>query len=156
MHLLNSFKNPSSEFSKKDSNRVSNIGTQMIPPLGSPIILAGVDWAANKDTLLLVLSTTCGACTQSASFYQKIIQQLERKGGTAIVAGFSQSVDEGEKYLRSMDVPVRTVVQIEPRTIGVRGTPSLIHVDSNGSVKNAWFGRLSPETELKVFKEFGI
>ena len=42
---------------------------------GTKLSLPGVDWAKNEQTLLLVLSKDCRYCTESAPFYQRLVQE---------------------------------------------------------------------------------
>src|SRR5712692_6123950 len=45
--------------------------------VGTKVDLAGIDWAKNNKTLLLVLSTTCHFCTENAPFYRQIVENLD-------------------------------------------------------------------------------
>lgn len=111
------------------------------------IDLPGIDWQKNGNTLLLVLSTTCYYCTESAAFYRRLQQE---SGNAHLVAVFPQSVSEGEAYLKKLAVPVDDVRQVTVDSLNVRGTPTLVLVDSTGEVKDSWVGKLPPNQEAQV------
>lgn len=107
----------------------------------------GIAWNQNGQTLILALSRNCRFCTESAPFYKKLSQS---KGNTHLVALLPQSVEEGQEYLEKLGVSVDEVKQFSLEKIGVRGTPTLLLVDTSGVVKNFWVGKLSPEQEAIV------
>ena len=110
--------------------------------------LPGVDWARNKQTLVLALSTQCHFCTESAPFFQRI--QKEASDKVKMVAVLPQAVEEGRKYLEGKGVHVDDVKQATLSAIGVRGTPTLLLVDSTGKVADVWQGKLDPDQEAGV------
>jgi len=107
--------------------------------------LPDVDWAANKRTLVLAISTQCHFCTESAPFFQRI--QKERAKDVKLVAVLPQTVDEGWKYLEGEGVQVDDVKQAALNAIGVTGTPTLLLVDGKGTVAQVWEGKLQPDQE---------
>jgi thiol-disulfide isomerase/thioredoxin len=110
--------------------------------------LPGVDWAGNKRTLVLALSTQCHFCTDSAPFFQRI--QKEAAKNVRMLAVLPQAVEDSRKYLEGEGVHVDDVKQAQLNTIGVTGTPTLLLVDSAGRVSDAWQGKLQPEQEAGV------
>src|SRR5205085_12578264 len=44
-------------------------------PVGSTLSLAGMNWAKNKQTRLLVLRDGCHFCSDSAPFYQRLVKE---------------------------------------------------------------------------------
>ena len=110
--------------------------------------LPGVDWAKNRRTLVLAISTQCHFCTESAPFFQRI--EKERAKDVKMVAVLPQAVDEGRKYLEGEGVQVDDVKQATLNAIGVTGTPTLLLVDSTGKVSDVWQGKLQPNGEEKV------
>ena len=127
------------------------------PPVGVAAVLVGlnmkqslpgVDWAQNKRTLVLVLSTQCHYCTDSAPFFQRI--QKGAAKNLKMVAVLPQAVDDSRKYLEGEGVHVDDIKQTQLSTIGVTGTPTLLLVDGSGKVADAWQGKLQPEQEAAV------
>lgn len=121
--------------------------------VGTTVSLPGVDWAGNRQTLLLVLAKGCHFCTESASFYKQIALAATQRGDFQVVALFPQDESEAREYLNQIEVPINEVKQISIGKIGVRGTPTLLLVDKTGVIKEAWLGRLQPDKEAEVLKE---
>ena len=118
--------------------------------------LPGIEWARNKRTLVLALSTQCHYCTESAPFFQRI--QREASKDVKLVAVLPQPVGDSHKYLEGEGVKVDDVRQTQLGAIGVAGTPTLLLVDGAGKVENAWEGKLGPDQEaavLAVLKKAG-
>jgi hypothetical protein len=118
---------------------------------GTKISLPDIDWAKNNQTLIIALKTGCHFCKESAPFYQQLTKEVSNN--SQLIFMLPESVSEGEKYLKEMEVPNSKIRQIDLDTIKVKGTPSLILVDNQGIVKRSWVGKLSPEKEAEVLGE---
>jgi hypothetical protein len=110
--------------------------------------LKDVDWAANKNTLILGLQTTCHFCTESSPFFQKL--QPVASGSTKIIAVLPQTVQESKQYLAKLGVHVDEIRSAPLSTISVNGTPTLLLVDNKGTVRNVWVGRLTDDRQSEV------
>lgn len=125
-------------------------------PIGRNIALPGVDFQKNQRTLVLALQTTCRYCTESASFYQRIVRERAKFGGTRLVAVLPQTAEESRVYLSSLGVAMDDVVQGSLRNIGVNGTPTLLLVNSASVVTEAWSRKLPSATEEAVLARLRI
>ncbi len=124
---------------------------------GTKLTLPGVDWQATPQTLLLVLSDGCRFCTESAAFYQELTKQLATRSDIRLIAVFPTDVYRGKEYLNQLGVGAfGEVRQASLATIGVVGTPTLILVDDQGVVVNAWAGKLRAEEEADVFRHLKL
>lgn len=125
------------------------------PPikLGAKIVLPGLDWSKSSRTILLALSTKCRFCTESAPFYQQILQK--KSTDVQVVAVLPQPVEDSRKYLDELGVQLREVVQAGLTTVGVSGTPTVILIDRNGVVQNTWIGKLSADDVQSVLELIG-
>jgi len=112
--------------------------------------LPGVDWSKNGRTLVLAISTRCHFCTDSAPFFQRLSK--ERPASTKLLAVLPQTVDESQKYLEKEGVRVDDVRQAQLDSIKVSGTPTLLLVDSAGTVAEAWVGKLEPSQQEDVLR----
>ncbi|HMG76330.1 MAG TPA: hypothetical protein VK582_22845 [Pyrinomonadaceae bacterium] len=121
---------------------------------GTKLSLPGVDWSKGDKTLLMVLSTNCHFCTESAPFYQRLAQQKAGHGDVRMVAALPQSTGEAQKYLNDHAISVDEVTQSVPGAVFARATPTLILLDRAGSVLESWVGKLSPEKEAEVSGRF--
>jgi hypothetical protein len=122
-------------------------------PAGTKASLTGVDWAKNGQTLLLVLSSDCRYCTESASFYQRLTRETAGRADVHLIALFPQEVAEGRKYLDNLGISINEIRQASPGSTGAGGTPTLILVDAQGVIKNSWVGKLSAPEESEVLNQ---
>lgn len=119
--------------------------------VGEKVDFEKINWASNKNTLLLVLSKDCRYCTESLPFYQKISQEFGQSPSVKIAAVFPQDVPTAEEYLKTNKLDINQVYQANPSAVGAGGTPTLLLVDENGKVVDTWFGKLmSSDEEEKV------
>jgi len=121
-------------------------------PAGAKVSLPGVDWSNNNQTLLLVLQKGCHFCTESASFYQRLVRETAGREKIHLIAVLPQAYDEGKKYLDDLGVTIEEVKQAPLGSIGVHGTPTLILVDNQGVVITSWVGKLSADGEAEVLR----
>jgi len=68
---------------------------------GTKINLQSEDWARNRQTLLLALSTNCKYCSASAEFYQRLVKTAS--ANTKLVAVLPQTPEESQQYLTACD-----------------------------------------------------
>lgn len=66
------------------------------------------------------------------------------------MALFPQRAEDGRQYLSRLGVSVDEVQQLQPGSIDVPGTPTVILVDSQGTVQNVWVGKLTEVKEAEV------
>lgn len=119
-------------------------------PTGSKVSLPDVDWEKNGQTLLLVLDTGCPYCTASAPFYQQIVRETAQNGRLQLIAVLPQEVSKSRQYLSDLKVPIDEVRQSSLNALGVKGTPTLILINSKAEVVRSWPGKLPPEEESEV------
>jgi len=119
-------------------------------PAGSKVSLPDIDWEKNGQTLLLVLDTGCAYCTASAPFYQQIVRESAHNRGVQLIATFPQEISKSKQYLKDHNVSIDEVRQSSLNAVGVKGTPTLILINSKAEVLRSWPGQLSPEAEKEV------
>lgn len=135
-----------------ERGRSSNLpGTSLpIPEIGTVVSLPEVAWSSHKQTVILVLSTQCRFCADSAPFFRKLAERARERGDTGMIALFPQDPQEGADYLQSLNVPVDQIIQAPIASAGARGTPTLILADEHGSIMKSWVGRVSAEREPEL------
>lgn len=107
-----------------------------------------MDWSKNGQTLVLAISTQCHFCKESTPFYRRLEQEVGKR--IKIIAALPQPVADAEQYLKGEGVRVDQVKQISPMALGVRGTPTMLLVNSGGVVTRVWSGKLPPEEQDQV------
>jgi len=116
---------------------------------GTKLPLQDVNWQSSEKNLVLVVSTTCHFCTESAGFYRELVSQCKQQH-VRTIAVLPQVVPEAESYLKNEGVTVDEVRQSALSDIKVYGTPTLLLVDSGGIVRNVWEGKLPDKQEKEV------
>jgi hypothetical protein len=128
----------------------NNSGTKHAPIEGTQVSLPGVNWSESNENVVLALSNKCHFCTESAPFYQRLTGELAQRKGVRVIAVFPQEVDQAKQYLSGLGIQIENVKRASLDSIGVSGTPTLMIVDGNGKIKQAWMGRLTSEREAEV------
>jgi thioredoxin-related protein len=134
-------------FTARDQNQI----TDNIPSsVGAKISQLDLDWSKSNKNLLLILSTSCHFCTESAPFYKRLVQERTQRDGFRLAAVLPQPVTDGRTYLNGLGVDIDEVKQMSPGAIRIRGTPTLLLLDNAGVVTEEWIGKLPPEKENEV------
>jgi hypothetical protein len=116
--------------------------------LGKTLHIPGIAFPQPRNSLLLVLSTTCHYCTDSLPFYRELA--AKSAGHVDLVAALPQPLPEAQAYLQQAAVPVAHVISPIPGAIGVAGTPTLLLVDRAGMVRDVWLGALDEKSQREV------
>lgn len=133
-----------------------NIRSAKTEPIGKTLSLPGVDWAGNRRTLVLALQSECHFCWESAPFYKRLEEKRAQFGNTKFLAVLPQTVDQSKVFLSQLGISVDDIKQGSLTEMGVRGTPTLLLVNSVGVVTEAWAGKLSPVNEGSVISRLTI
>jgi hypothetical protein len=70
-----------------------------------------------------------------------------------LIAVLPQPIDEGRRYLAGLGVTVDEIRQAPLSSISVRGTPTLMLVNSDGVVIKIWTGMLAEEQQEEVLNK---
>lgn len=108
----------------------------------------GVDWNKNGSTLVLILSTRCHYCTESAPFFRALREKVG--SNVKVVALLPQPVKEAEAYLNNEGVHLDEVKQASLDKVGIAGTPTMLLVNHKGSVVDTWVGKLEPDKQSEA------
>jgi peroxiredoxin len=132
-----------------------NLFPQQVNPASLPRINAGerlnvpnVDWKQNKKSLVFFLKKDCAYCASSAPFYRQLIEDASKRNVTSL-AILPNSVDEANKYLQYLELPIENVQTGSLSSYKITGTPTVLFVDSQGIVRSVWFGA-APEREKEM------
>ena len=110
--------------------------------VGTRLPIPGIEWTKNERTLVIALSEGCRYCLASGPFYQRLTKEVSGSKNIGVVAVFPQPVNDARNYLNSLGVSVADIRQVSFDALGVIGTPTLILVNKEGVVINAWRGQL--------------
>src|SRR5205085_11060768 len=90
--------------------------------------------------------------TQNGPCYQRLAKAHD---DAHLVALVPQSAEEGQAYLKRLQVEVEDVRQAQLGDLGVGGTPTLILADGEGVASEVWVGALSPDKEEEIVGRLG-
>jgi peroxiredoxin len=116
----------------------------------------GLDYGGSPLTLLIVMNTNCHYCTESVPFYRKLAE-AQRTGGRAarVVAVFPNDEAEVREYARQTGLDLEKVSGVDFSKLNVGGTPTAILIDSGGTVRDFWVGKLPSESEQQIINALG-
>lgn len=114
--------------------------------------LSDVDFTRAKQTLVVVVSSGCRYCAESMPFYRSLVAKAaSQPGALALVVVSRQPVQITRQYLLDQKVDIAALRSVAPGHLRVPGTPSLILVDGNRTVRRVWFGLLDVTRQNEVF-----
>lgn len=102
--------------------------------VGKTLRLPGLHFPAQRDTLLLVVSTSCHFCNESLPFYRQLTAQLQGKVDT--VAVLAQTKTEAEAWLQGAGLSQVQIVSAPLESVGVYATPTLLLLDRTAKVQS--------------------
>lgn len=122
------------------------------PPVGMRLAsMNGYEWSAHQRTLVLALRTDCEYCEASMPFYKRLAAAAREEGAVfGVLSAFPQDAAEVERLQSRVGLQMRTVANADLHALGVSGTPTLILVDSRGTVLKTWTGQLASVGEWEV------
>ena len=103
-------------------------------------------------TLVLFLQKDCSACRIAAPLYRQLLAEASKRDVKS-VAIFPDSLEEGNRYLRSHDLRADHVQSADLSSYRISSIPTALVLDGEGVVKGAWTGAApghEDETRAKV------
>lgn len=135
---------------------VTNTGTRQPPPapptyaVGEKIALAGVDFRAAEQTLLLVVRKGCRYCDESMPFYKQLGDDAAIAKRTRLVLAAPDDETVSREELAKQAVRVDQVVKVSAGQLKIRGTPTAILIDRSGAVRQVFIGRLDEAKQQEL------
>lgn len=106
--------------------------------VGERLNVPTIDWAQNKKSLVFYLKRDCPYCSSSAAFYRQLIDEASKRD-VKCIAVLPNSPEEARKYLQYLELPFENIYT-GPVDSRISGTPTVVFVDQNGTVKSVWIG----------------
>jgi len=120
-------------------------GTRLAAP-------AGHDWASHSRTFVLALRTDCSYCEESMPFYRRLVDTVAAHPSYGLIAAFPNPQPEVEQSLARHRLQIPIVAGASLGSLGVSATPTVLLVNSDGTVLRVWLGRLAPEHEQELLE----
>jgi peroxiredoxin len=118
--------------------------------------LPGVSFADSKQTVVLMLRSTCPYCTESVDFYKQLLARRQDAKNLRVVALSAEPVETLDAYLESHKLSFDKAVSVPSGSFPTLPTPTLILVDATGTAERVWVGRLQPDREQEVFAALSV
>ena len=119
---------------------------------GQVVKLSGYTPPSRESTLVLALSAHCHFCQANTPFYQKLAAfKSAAPNQLQLVAVLPEKQDEATAYIRGREIGTDAVLSMPLTQIGVKGTPTLLLLDSQGKLEDFWVGQLNDSQQKKVF-----
>jgi peroxiredoxin len=123
--------------------------------VGKRFSLEGVNWKSNNMNIVLVVSTNCHFCSESAGFYRQLVEQSKQQHAR-IIAVLPQPASEATSYLKNEGVEPDEIWQATLSDLEISGTPTVLLVDNTGVVRSVWFGKLPDKKEKEVIAKLSL
>jgi peroxiredoxin len=107
--------------------------------LGTRINVPGADWAQNKKSLVFFLKKDCIYCDAIAPAYRELISEAQ-KLNVKLIAILPNSVEEGRQYVQALGLSIDDVQMGSLSSYKMPGTPSVLMVDGEGTIRGIWIG----------------
>jgi hypothetical protein len=118
--------------------------------VGEQIKVAGVDFRASAQTLVLVVRKGCRFCDESMPFYKQLGDDAAIAKTTRLVIAAPDDEVVSREELAKQAVRVDQVVKVKGGDLKVRGTPTVIVVDRGGTVRQVLIGRLDETKQREL------
>jgi hypothetical protein len=110
-------------------------------------VLPGVDFSASNRTVVVVFSSRCSFCIESAPHFRRLVSaRNERHARVRVVAVGSEQDPGARQFPEQQGWHPDQIVVVPPAAVRVAGTPAILLVDSKGLVEASWLGRMAPDT----------
>jgi len=106
---------------------------------GERLSVPNVDWNQNKKTLVFFLMKDCKYCETSTPLYRQLIEDASKQN-VQVLAILPNPVEAGRKYVEFLQLQIENVQAGSLGSYKIPGTPSVLLVDNQGTVKSAWIG----------------
>src|SRR5690606_977661 len=90
-----------------------------------------------------------GACQTAQPFLKELVGSVIESGDAVVVVGHAGSPEEDAVFAKSLGVGDAAIMSA-PNGSRVRVTPTLVLVDSSGTILNAWEGVGPPDKQKLI------
>jgi len=115
---------------------------------------AGYQWTDHDRTLMVALRYGCIHCEHNMQFYRQVQDKVKRSDAKASLI----SVFPDDSFVAQHDLDLHSlsgmpfIANIDLAKLHVPGTPTLLLVNSKGTILQSWVGELSQREQDEVMK----
>lgn len=119
--------------------------------------IPNVDYSAADKTMLLFLSSYCRYCTESMDFYRRLVQHRANSSvRLQLVVLSREKIESLLNYVQNHGLSADRVESIDTSIFQeLRLTPTLILVNAEGKMEQAWLGRQTASGEAEILRAIG-
>jgi hypothetical protein len=118
--------------------------------VGRAVNLPGADWQAAPISVLLQISSTCHFCNESMPFYKQLVAARQSAAAKVpVIVASRDAVAVMRKHLEDQQVAVDKVLHSRLEDLPPV-TPTVYVVDSTGTVKRVFVGKLDASSEKEL------
>ena len=134
---------------RANSNTVST--SQMI---GKKLSLPSSDWSSARTNLVIAMSSHCRFCLASTPFYRQLADAANKDdSGKTLTVVSTESHDITQGFLMDHKIHVSRIFESSLAGLGIRGTPTILVVNSEGTIKRVYLGKLTAQEEQEVLAQ---
>jgi hypothetical protein len=116
--------------------------------------LPNYSWEEHDRSLVLAARVDCQHCKASIPFYRQLQSMVASKANrVGVIAVFPNPLDKVREFLDQFHLNIPAVSSMPLQRLAVSGTPTLILVDSKGTVVRVWIGELDAEEQRGLFAQ---
>jgi hypothetical protein len=135
------------------------IGFKPAPPppayaSGQRIDVPAAWYDSSPKTLIIFGRASCVACEKAQPFLKGLVTRLNGRAA-AVFAHPAGAADQDTAFARSLGIPSDRIV-VAGADLRVRATPTLVLVNKNGTVLDAWEGAGPPERQSSIVKAIDV
>lgn len=137
----------------------SAIGMKPAPPppayaAGQQVDVPAAWYDSSAKTLIIFGREGCVACQKAQPFLKGLVTRLNGRAA-AVFAGPSGADAQDTAFAKSLGITGDRIVVAGPG-LRVRATPTLVLVNKNGTVLEAWEGAGPPEKQSSILKAIDV
>ena len=107
------------------------------------------DWySGSPHTLIVFARASCAACEKAQPFLKQLVQHMNGRG-VPMMAHPPGAPEEDQIFARTLGV-APDHIKMTTEGLRVRATPTIVLVDWQGRVVNAWEGAAKPEQRVAM------
>ncbi len=111
--------------------------------------------AGSERALVVAVSPTCHFCDESMPFYKRLVDERNQKASKVkVIAAVprEEAKAEEQQKLTAAGVNPDGLVVLDFDSVKLRGTPTILLVDSKGEVHDVWVGKQPASGEEEILE----
>lgn len=122
---------------------------------GTIVSISGIDLSPFQQTIIVVLDKNCRFCKQQIPFYRQLAES-SRTHNVKLIFAFPHNRQDGIDYLHAEQIVAKDAIRISMQSLDIRGTPTLLLLNSEGKILAKWVGELSRPVEDYIVSILGL